>query len=298
MKKTVLIADKNGQLGNQLFLFAHFISNAIENNYRVFFPAFNDLSVYFESASKNNYGSYSVNSRVSRFKILNKLFLLGVRFISAILYRTIPVTKMYRLIRLYHRNDTNIDQHDFYNIEIEKECQKKEPLLILQGWSFRAPQSVIRQKDKVRPLFHLKSYWRNRVKELIDTCRKDCDILIGIHARRGDYKSFMKGIYFYDDDAYSKFAAQVSKLFPGKKIMFLICSNEVVSIKVPEGCNIIFPRGHFIEDLYSLAECDYILGPPSTFSQWASYYGNKPLKILLKRDIPILSLEEFSVAAL
>jgi hypothetical protein len=34
--------------------------------------------------------------------------------------------------------------------------------------------------------------------------------------------------------------------------------------------------GHFIEDLYALASCDYIIGPPSTFSQWASFYGNVP----------------------
>jgi len=30
-------------------------------------------------------------------------------------------------------------------------------------------------------------------------------------------------------------------------------------------------------DLYALAKCDYILGPLSSYSQWASFYGNKPL---------------------
>ena len=29
--------------------------------------------------------------------------------------------------------------------------------------------------------------------------------------------------------------------------------------------------------MYSLAECDYIVGPPSTFSTWASFYGNVPI---------------------
>jgi hypothetical protein len=30
-------------------------------------------------------------------------------------------------------------------------------------------------------------------------------------------------------------------------------------------------------DLYALAKCDYLLGTLSSFSQWASFYGNKPL---------------------
>jgi hypothetical protein len=30
-------------------------------------------------------------------------------------------------------------------------------------------------------------------------------------------------------------------------------------------------------DLYALAKYDYILGPLSSYSQWASFYGNKPL---------------------
>ena len=32
-----------------------------------------------------------------------------------------------------------------------------------------------------------------------------------------------------------------------------------------------------VGDLYALARCDYIMGPPSTYTQWASFYGNAPL---------------------
>ena len=35
--------------------------------------------------------------------------------------------------------------------------------------------------------------------------------------------------------------------------------------------------GSSVGDLYALARCDYIFGPVSTFSQWASFYGDKPL---------------------
>ncbi len=296
--KTVIIADKNGQAGNQLYLFAHFISNAIENNYRIYFPAFNELSLYFENASNNRYGNYPINSRVSRFNFLNKSFLFVFRFIVAVLFRTIPLSKWHRVIRLYHTNDLQNDPYVYYNMEREKDFLSNERLQILQGWSFRSPQCVIRQRKIVVSFFQLKPYWKKKVNDTINISRKDCEILIGVHVRRGDYIKFMNGIYLYDNKTYENYMQQVFKLFPGKKVGFLICSNENVSIKQPEGCSITYPNGHFIEDLYSLAECDYILGPPSTFSQWASYYGNKPIKILFKPDQPILSLDEFSVAPL
>lgn len=296
--KTVLVADKNGQLGNQLFLFAHFISNAIENNYRLYFPAFNELSIYFEHASKNRYGNYPIYSRVSRFNFINNFFLFIIRYKVAVLYRTIPVSKWHRIIRLYHTYDLASDPNSYYIMEEEKNFHEKEKLLILQGWRFRSPKCVVKYANIIRPFFELKPFWKNKVNDLIAGCRKDCDVLIGVHVRRGDYKTFMNGIYFFDDETYRNYMQQVAKLFPGKKVAFLICSNEKVHIKAPEGCSITYPQGHFIQDLYSLAESDYIIGPPSTFSQWASYYGNKPLKILSKPDGPILSLDEFFVAPL
>lgn len=296
--KTVLIADKNGQLGNQLFLFAHFISNSIENNYRLYFPAFNELSVYFESASKNHFGNYPVRCRIFRSNTLNNGFLFLLRITIAVLFRTFPVTKWYRIIRLYHTHDKNIQHYSFYNIEKEEEFKKKEKLLLLQGWSFRSPGSLIRQRDKVRPLFQLIPYWRERVEAIISKYRDNTDVLVGVHIRRGDYETFLGGIYFYDDTVYRNIMQQVKSLFPGKKIRFMICSNVRVSMDSIDGCDIVYPGGHFIEDLYSLAGCDYILGPPSTYSQWASYYGNVPLRILWDGKSSINSVDEFKITQL
>jgi len=45
-----------------------------------------------------------------------------------------------------------------------------------------------------------------------------------------------------------------------------------------------------IEDLYLLGYCDYIVGPNSSFSQWASFWGGVPLHVLdwksLERHAP------------
>ena len=42
--------------------------------------------------------------------------------------------------------------------------------------------------------------------------------------------------------------------------------------------------GSVVGDLYALARCDYIMGPPSTYTQWASFYGNHPMLSLDSGD--------------
>jgi hypothetical protein len=52
-----------------------------------------------------------------------------------------------------------------------------------------------------------------------------------------------------------------------------------------------------VGDLFALAECDYVLGPLSTFSQWASFHGNKPLLQLRDKNTRV-ERERFRVADL
>ncbi len=68
---------------------------------------------------------------------------------------------------------------------------------------------------------------------------------------------------------------------------FLIASDENVCHKDFSGMTIRQAPGHELEDLYCLAECDYIVGPPSTYSAWAAFYGKKPLYQIDLKDIEI-----------
>ena len=63
----------------------------------------------------------------------------------------------------------------------------------------------------------------------------------------------------------------------GKSVTFLLCSNEPLKEANFKHFSIQKGPGDMIGDLYSLASCDYIIGPPSTYSMWASFYGRKKL---------------------
>jgi hypothetical protein len=88
-----------------------------------------------------------------------------------------------------------------------------------------------------------------------------------------------------------EFAAQ----FPERKVAFFVCSDEPRNADEFPGLLVGLGAGSAMGDLHALARCDYIFGPQSTYTQWASFYGNKPL-LLLKDATDRLELEKFRVS--
>ena len=70
---------------------------------------------------------------------------------------------------------------------------------------------------------------------------------------------------------------EVEELYNNLQVVYLVCSNEEVTTSQFHDLSVKVSGGDPIEDLYALARCDFIIGPPSTFTQWASFYGQKPL---------------------
>ncbi len=76
---------------------------------------------------------------------------------------------------------------------------------------------------------------------------------------------------------------------------FWLSSDEPLNIHNFKNFDIYFDsQPHFITDLYTLAQCDYIIGPPSTYSMWASFYGNVPL-LKIFSAVEEMSLVKFEV---
>jgi hypothetical protein len=83
-------------------------------------------------------------------------------------------------------------------------------------------------------------------------------------------------------------------LFPGKRVAFLICSDWPQDPDTFSKFKVTFGTGDLIEDIYAFARCDYLIGPPSTFTMWASFYGNVPLNFILRND-QRLEMKDFHV---
>lgn len=118
----------------------------------------------------------------------------------------------------------------------------------------------------------------SEVKSGFDRIKADYDIICGVHIRYGDYRTWLDGKYCYTLNQYHSLMLNIQKIFKTQSVAFLISSNENIDLSVFEGCRcFVIPDSSPTKDVHGLSICDYIIGPPSTFSGWASYYGKTPL---------------------
>lgn len=166
----------------------------------------------------------------------------------------------------------------FFHITPKKyNPNKKEKRQIFVDWKVKDDKIFAKHQEDVRKYFAFKDEIVTTAKERV--YKKEGKINVGVHIRRGDYKSFNNGVWYYTDQQY---VLWMKKLSEGKNVRFFIASNEKIDSEPynSAGLDIILLNGSAVEDLCALSLCDYIMGPPSTYSWWAAMYGNSPRLIL------------------
>lgn len=296
----LVLSNKCGQLGNRLFAFAHLIAAAKEHNFRIVNLSFDEYAKYFQSTSQDVLCRYPpVKSYLRSDNVRSALFIFNK-----------AVVKLLRMIRFYNGPlhstviadvpEYQFKEDKFYNLKEKSFLRKatKKKLLFLFGRFFRDYEGLRRHQEAVKLFFTPIQTIRENVSLFLRKAKADGDlIIIGVHVRRGDYKVFAEGRYFYSLTEYFNKMKEL-QLSLDRKVKFIICSNEEIDLNVFDGLDIIKGPGHIVEDMYVLAMCDYIMGPPSTYTLWASFYGGKPLcrlkhldKKLTLRDFEILPPE-------
>ncbi len=167
-----------------------------------------------------------------------------------------------------------------------------------KGWQTMHDTRYLQQtKLDIQNIFRPRKEIIDKAKIMIRNIRKIADVVVGIHIRHGDYKTFFNGRYYYTIEEFHQFMLQIQALYPNKKVAFFISSNELFSLDIFEGCLCYRfnqePSGDIL-DLYTLSLCDSILGPWSTYSRWASFIGEVPL-CFIKHKNQILSKDDFSI---
>lgn len=123
------------------------------------------------------------------------------------------------------------------------------------------------------------------------------DFVIGIHMRRGDYKTHFSGKFYYSNDDYIMILDFLKNKFSSNRVCFFVCSNEPISKKIRKYNNVIIANNSSpSNDLFLLGQCNLIIGPPSSFSAWASYFYN--VKLGFVEDLTQLEKMKFEVAKL
>lgn len=145
-------------------------------------------------------------------------------------------------------------------------CLRFPGLTIVHGWTeLRDFEALKKHGDEIR------RYFKSKLGVEAESRSLQRDVVVGIHKRRGDYRSWRGGIYYYDDSVYSRIMNEIRDCLTGKDVHFEVFSDENAKRSAEE-------------DQHLMSQCDYIIGPPSTFSTWASFMGKVPLLHIMDKD--------------
>ncbi|MBO0938818.1 hypothetical protein J2I47_19860 [Fibrella sp. HMF5335] len=272
-----------GQLCNQLFSLAHHVANSLQYDYQLNCPIF-PYSDYFPNL--NVHPQLSVSERKEKWQ--QKLAKIIAKGSSAEAAKSLmKLVGVGVVSNPYVFNDADLSF---------LQMVKKQPVLVTT-WLFRDYASFKLNADSIRHLFEPASEYTSVAKTIVSQIKQNDKPLVGVHIRRGDYKEWENGRFYFDDVVYRGLIEHLLTVPELKNATFFLSSNEPINERAYFGLPVTQSTdNHFMTDLTVLSYCDYLVGPPSTFSSWASFTGQAPLyHLAAATDRPKLS--DFAVAA-
>lgn len=252
-----IIYDAPGQTCNRFWSYVNIISEAISNNEKVTILRFDRTIEDFPNLINSENINHPYYSRVliNIFGIDRYLYLL-----NKILFNRFT----HSLTNMYWKSKGSV----------------------VNGWDFRGKSiDLVRNKKEIRKVFSPKKSITNKVDSFFVDLREEYELIVGVHIRRGDYKEWLNGRYYYELDEYYSFMEMFTTHIIDKKVCFFISSNENIDTTYFDKMDCYkLDNGTAIEDLYALSCCDNIMGPLSTYSRWASFFGEVPYLILEKGE--------------
>lgn len=188
-------------------------------------------------------------------------------------YKKLPWSLGYRFSHFVYKKLKNNQKQDS---KISKN--------IIDGWSLIHDRLNENDIKLIRKIFSPNKETSDFLNNKFRKEREAYDYIIGVHIRRGDYKNYFKGKYYFNDWEYLKFMKIINQNLPGKKIFFISTQDKIDEEIFRREFEFFKIDRSVIEDLYGLASCDYIIGPPSTFSMWASMYGRVPISFITNKN--------------
>lgn len=257
----IVLVTKYGQLGNRLAYLRVYLAFAHEYNIRLLNLAFGEYARHFVCASGKMVTLPQVPSESLRYVLMSLRYFSRGKAPFCGLEAVLP----------------NKRGHvDFTDAAIVKLCTEMN-VIIDKGWPILSAEVLKKYDDLVKTVFMPIDRIRIEVERFVQTARLSCDLLIGIHIRQGDYRIWNNGIHFFHTDQYIEIMTKIQKLHSKKHVRFVVASNEPQDWNLFSGFDYLKSPGSLVTDMYVLAQCDEIYGPQSSFSGWASFYGNVPL---------------------
>ncbi|MBN2779199.1 MAG: hypothetical protein JXR36_16325 [Bacteroidales bacterium] len=258
----MIILHADGQTCNKLFTYLNYAADSMDSG--------EIIVVLSPDITTRDYPNL-LNSGIIRYPFYSKLlaYLIGYRTYINLLQLIMGNKYIIRIFQIFFRWIPSIS-------------------FIKAPTGSHKSDNTQKYANELKTLFTPNLEITREVEVYFQSVRKVSEIICGVHIRYGDYKTWQGGKYYYSIKQYHSVMLKVKELFSTQLISFFISSNEHIDLLQFTDCNcFILPDSTSTKDLYGLSISDYIIGPPSTFSGWASFHGNTPLHFIEKPDAKI-----------
>jgi hypothetical protein len=288
----LIIANKTGQVGNRLVLYAHMLAAGYERGWRVLNPSFGEYADLF------------VGTR-------GRLATVGPELPNARHIARAERQAFYRLNRvgyeaakLLHRLPGSgvgwAKAADVLHYDLDELLTRAEHrgwrVVFTQNYHFRQHAWVARHAARIKPRFVPVEPHRGSAEARVAEARTRGAVLVGVHIRHGDYRHHLGGKFFYHVPQYVALMRQLVALHAPRAVSFLVCSNAQHQADDFADLTVTPGPSHLASDLHALSLCDVIVGPPSSFSAWAAFAGGARHHMVEDPARP-LALSDFVVPA-
>jgi hypothetical protein len=256
------------------------MGNALAKGYQLFNPALGEYAHLFEGSARDPLCGFPDSWRdidpefadQSREFMYAGTHLLGLAATTGI----VPGVRVIDIRRFDEMESGDVDLSG----EVFCSLLDSKKLLLPMGWKFSDHLGMRQHREEITRYFTPVESVRRPAEKIVSHARELGDLLVGVHIRQDDYRQWKNGIHFYETEQYVQWMKELSERNPGKKVIFLICASNSLDESLFEGLSLVKGPGDPMGDLHALSLCDRIMGPPSTFSGWASYHGGVPNCVL------------------
>ena len=270
----IVVVDTAGQLGNRLLLFAHLVAVAEETGTRVVDQSFSHYRSYFPALSEGRIPTYPPSSKRPLGRATSALLLFAARVVaSAVVRLHLPANRLVTVLRVSEN-----EMADLADPDIRRRLAGSR-FVLLQGWLFRDAEALERHADLVRRIFTPVSAIARVADQAVKRVRGEGGVVVGVHVRQGDYRVHLGGRFYYPTEAYVRVMERLRDDLDGE-VRFLVTTDSEQDWDAFSHLPYERAKGSSVEDLYTLSACDLIVGPPSSFTLWASFYGRTPLAMI------------------
>ncbi len=292
MFKTVIIYCNYGRLGNRLHTHVNALAWCINNGYNLLNLSFKSYSKYFH---KNH------NCSCHIFNVDNGLL---ISFINCSLIQSFLeiLCRSNKWLKRFSFLFETIDKEDCTSLtekELSASVSNSKKIKIIRAWDINCPVSLHKHSVCAKKILTPNLNTKRRSECFISKLRQEYTTIIGVHARRGDYKNYLGGQHFHSWEKYQKWILETKMLFEkqaDQSVGFLLCSDENPLSDIFTSLPVhIVPEAEVLFDLHSLSLCDYNIGPPSSFGTWISWFGNVP-RLVVQKDTKVFSLDQFKTS--